>query len=189
MILVVADTGPVNYLVLIGAIELLASLAEKTVLPAAVRAELLAERAPAAVRAWATTLPAWAEVRTATRPIEADDISVADREAIALARELGASVLLMDDRQARRWAAKLGVSTIGTVGFLEAAAARELVSPPRCVGKIARHLVFSKRRSRRACAPPRLRTPADHRKRRSGSLAFMSDIFTPAKRSAMMAAV
>jgi len=127
MILVVADTGPVNYL-LIGAIELLASLAEKTVLPAAVRAELLAERAPAAARAWATTLPAWAEVRTATRPIEADDISVADREAIALARELGASVLLMDDRQARRWAAKLGVSTIGTVGFLEAAAARELVS-------------------------------------------------------------
>ena len=55
--------------------------------------------APEAVRVWTTELPAWVEVREATLPVEAKDISPADREAIALAKELGAAVLLMDDRQ------------------------------------------------------------------------------------------
>jgi predicted nucleic acid-binding protein len=40
MILVVADTGTINYLVQIGCIELLSQLAQKTVLPATVQAEL-----------------------------------------------------------------------------------------------------------------------------------------------------
>ena len=34
MILIVADAGPINYLIQIGHIDLLAKLAEKTVLPA-----------------------------------------------------------------------------------------------------------------------------------------------------------
>ena len=92
MILIVADTGPVNYLVQIGCIGLLAQLAEKTVLPASVQAELAHRGAPDAVRAWATALPAWVEVREATQLVEAKDISPADREAIALAKELGAAV-------------------------------------------------------------------------------------------------
>lgn len=108
-------------------IDLLPQLADKTVLPPAILAELLHPAAPPVVRAWAATPPAWVEVRSALQLIEAADISAADREAITLARELGASVLLMDDRQARRRAAQLGVVSIGTVGLLEAAAARKLV--------------------------------------------------------------
>ena len=57
MRLVVADTGPLNYLVLIDAIELLPNLFEKVFAPEAVRAELLNQDAPAVVRAWATTPP------------------------------------------------------------------------------------------------------------------------------------
>ena len=102
MILIVADTGPINYLVQIGCIEVLAPLATKTVLPESVRAELLRSEAPAAVRAWARVPPAWLEVRAAEHLIEAPDISLADREAITLARELNASALLMDDRQGRQ---------------------------------------------------------------------------------------
>ena len=48
MRLVIADTGPVNYLVLIGQIDLLPALFDKVILPSAVRAELttaLAEQA------------------------------------------------------------------------------------------------------------------------------------------------
>ena len=51
MILVVADTGPVNYLVQTGDIGVLRVLAEKVVLPASVLAELRHPNAPAAVRA------------------------------------------------------------------------------------------------------------------------------------------
>ncbi len=130
MILIVADTGPVNYLIQIGSIGLLARLAERTVLPASVHAELLHRAAPEAVRAWAGALPPWVEIRKATQAIEADDVSEADREAIALAKELGAAILLMDDREGRRCAAAQGVPTMGTVGILEVAAARNLVSLP-----------------------------------------------------------
>ena len=136
MILIVADTGPINYLIQIGQIELLAQLVEKTVLPASVQTELLHDAAPVAVRTWAANPPAWVEIRAAKQTIEAKDISDADREAIALARELNASVLLMDDSQARRCAARLGVVTMGTLGLLEVAAARELISLRLVVEKL-----------------------------------------------------
>ena len=40
MRLVIADTGPINYLILIGHIAVLSQLFDKVVLPSAVRAEL-----------------------------------------------------------------------------------------------------------------------------------------------------
>lgn len=92
--------------------------------------------APEAVRAWASALPPWVEIRTATQLIEVQDVSATDREAIALAKELGAAILLMDDKDARRCAAALGVVTMGTVGLLEVAAARELVSLPVALEKL-----------------------------------------------------
>lgn len=136
MILVVADSGPVNYLIQIGEIDVLAALADRVVLPVSVRAELLHRAAPEAVRAWAAALPAWIEVCAARESIAAPDLSEADSEAIALARELAATVLLMDDQQARRHAATLGVVTMGTVGILEAAAVRGLVALPEALAKL-----------------------------------------------------
>jgi predicted nucleic acid-binding protein len=56
MRLVVADTGPINYLVLIGAIEVLQSLSERIFIPAAVHAELVDVEAPEVVRAWSLPL-------------------------------------------------------------------------------------------------------------------------------------
>jgi len=93
-----------------------------------VQTELLHAGAPAAVRTWAANPPSWVEVRSATQTIEEGNISAADREAIALALELNASFLLMDDSQARRCASRLGVATMGTLGLLEAAAAHGLIS-------------------------------------------------------------
>jgi len=70
------------------------------------------------------------------------DISGTDREAIALARELNASFLLMDDQQARRCASALEVITLGTLGQLEAAAARGLVSLQAALEKLRRTSFF-----------------------------------------------
>lgn len=49
--IVVADTTPVNYLILIGEIDVLAKLYGRVVIPEAVREELTRSCAPAAVRA------------------------------------------------------------------------------------------------------------------------------------------
>jgi predicted nucleic acid-binding protein len=97
------------------------------VLPGAVHAELSHAAAPASVRAWAGKLPGWVAVKNAVGHVDAPDISATDREAIALARELYAKALLMDDQQARRCATTLGVTTMGTVGILEAASGLGLV--------------------------------------------------------------
>lgn len=127
MILVVADTGPINYLVQIGLVDLLGELAETVVLPSLAREELLHPSAPSQVRDWIAAPPSWLNVSAARGLIPESDISNADREAIALAKELSASLLLMDDRQARRLAAAHGVLTIGTLGLLELAAERDLL--------------------------------------------------------------
>jgi predicted nucleic acid-binding protein len=44
--LVIADTGPLNYLLLIGHIDILPVLFEKVVLPATVESELASGKAP-----------------------------------------------------------------------------------------------------------------------------------------------
>jgi predicted nucleic acid-binding protein len=130
MRLVVADTGPLNYLVLIEAIELLPKLFEKVFTPEAVRAEILDQDAPAVVRAWAGQPPGWLDVRTVSSAI--DDpawraLDIGEREAIALAHTLGADLVLMDDRAGVAAARQLGLAATGTLGVLDLGARRGMI--------------------------------------------------------------
>ena len=130
MRLVVADTGPLNYLLLIDAIELLPKLFEKVFAPAAVRAELLDPEAPAIVRAWAAQPPEWLDVRPVSSVI--DDpawraLDAGEREALALARMLSAELVLMDDRAGVAVALRQGLAVTGTLGVLDLAARRGLI--------------------------------------------------------------
>jgi predicted nucleic acid-binding protein len=75
MRLVVADTGPINYLVLIDAIEVLPKLFEQVLVPAAVYDELSHADAPLPVRAFISRVPPWLEIRpilsaTTTQPTQ-----------------------------------------------------------------------------------------------------------------------
>ena len=62
MIAVVADTGPINYLLLINHIALLERFFDQVLIPHQVHRELLSDHAPERVRAWAANLPQWCEV-------------------------------------------------------------------------------------------------------------------------------
>ena len=75
MRLVIADTGPVNYLILIGHIDLLPALFEKVILPSTVQIELASRKTPPAVRQWIAGPPAWLEVHNAPLS-ESDDASL-----------------------------------------------------------------------------------------------------------------
>jgi predicted nucleic acid-binding protein len=66
--LVIADTGPINYLVLIDCIDLLPALFQKVILPTAVQRELDDRETPASVRTWIANPPAWVEVNEAPSP-------------------------------------------------------------------------------------------------------------------------
>jgi predicted nucleic acid-binding protein len=102
MRLVVADTGPINYLILIEAIEVLPKLFEMIFAPRAVHDELAHVDAPPAVRAWIAHCPAWLEVRpnpdSNTNDATAAALDEGERAAIALAVAIGAELILIDDR-------------------------------------------------------------------------------------------
>jgi predicted nucleic acid-binding protein len=61
--IVVADTSPINYLILIEEIDILTKMYGKVAIPPAVRDELLRRSAPEMVRSWMGQLPSWLEVR------------------------------------------------------------------------------------------------------------------------------
>jgi len=138
--LVIADTGPVNYLILIGHIGLLPTLFEKVILPGAVKFELANPGAPGAVRAWIADPPAWIEVREAPGHSPEEEgmsrLDAGEKEAIRLAVALGADLLLMDDRQGVVTARRKGFGVIGTIGILDLAARRGQVDLPAAVSRL-----------------------------------------------------
>jgi predicted nucleic acid-binding protein len=136
--LVVADTTPLNYLVLIGQVTVLASLYEQVVIPNAVATELRHPKAPEVVRAWIASPPSWCTIRQAQRPPDRAlmPLGAGEREAIVLAEELGAGALLTDDLEGREAARHRGIEVTGTLGILERAAQRALLDLPTVIAQL-----------------------------------------------------
>ena len=131
MRVVVADTGPLHYLVWIGHIDLVPELFEKVFLPPEVRDELSRAEAPSVVRAWIANPPEWLTVLTAPSAPPPDPallkLDSGERAAIALTRSVKADGIHMDDRAGVVAARALGFAVVGTLGVLDAAARRGLV--------------------------------------------------------------
>jgi predicted nucleic acid-binding protein len=114
--LVVSDTTPLNYLALIGEIDLLPRLYSTVVVPSQVIRELEHARTPLVVREWVAQLPQWVEVRTANEG-RFPSLDSGEAAALSLAIELK-SPLLVDESKARAMARECGVPAIGTIGIL-----------------------------------------------------------------------
>ena len=140
MRLVIADTGPLNYLILIGRIDLLPALFEKVVLPTTVRSELASSKAPTFVRAWVANLPTWVEVCESpfshAEDASLQGIDAGEKAAIQLAVSLNADLLLMDDRKGVNAAQRKGLRVTGTLGILDLAAQRGLADFTQAVERL-----------------------------------------------------
>ncbi len=141
MVLVVADTSPLRYLVEINLEHLLPKLFDTIWIPGAVVAELSHHKAPSIVREWARRLPDWIVVRDleSTHPvfIELAGLDRGEREAIGLAETLNADLLLIDERAATRMAILRGFDTTGTLGVLEDAARAGFISIDDALARLA----------------------------------------------------
>lgn len=136
--IVVADTSPINYLVLIEEIEILPKMYGKVVIPHAVQEELLRPIAPEIVRKWIAAAPAWLQVRTPTWTPDSSlaNVDPGERDAILLATELTADQIIVDDREGRKLAEQRGIPVIGTLGVLKQAAALGLLDLRAAVGSL-----------------------------------------------------
>ena len=136
--LVIADASPLHYLVLIGYVEILPALYGRIIVPERVFAELRHQLTPTIVREWIEARPEWLEVRQAhlTASGSLAELDDGEREAILLAMELEADLLLLDDRRARVEASRQSLTFTGTLGVLEAASRRDLVNLPETLSRL-----------------------------------------------------
>lgn len=87
--IVVADTTPLRYLVVIEREQLLPALYGRVLIPPAVSEELNQDNTPEVVRVWLTNHPDWLEIRQPMHTLPPGvDLDQGEREAIALAEEL-----------------------------------------------------------------------------------------------------
>jgi predicted nucleic acid-binding protein len=128
--IVVSDTSPLCNLALIDHLWLLEAIYQTVIIPTLVAEELAAANNPA--------IPAilqldWIQTRSPTDAAIANQLQrdrgldAGEANAIALALELQADDLLIDERLGRREARQLGLSIIGILGILVTAKQRNLI--------------------------------------------------------------
>ena len=132
---VVSDTGPIHYLVLVKAIDIMPSLFGTVSIPEAVLGELTHLETPAAVQDWCAPPPHWLAILP--DPVSDDPslsrLHAGERQAIRLAQTTSAELILMDDRAGVRAARAAGFSVVGTLGLVGMAHRRGLLEIESCI--------------------------------------------------------
>jgi predicted nucleic acid-binding protein len=139
--IVIADTGPINYLIAIGHINVLPKLYSTVLIPSAVRDELQDAGAPDPVRRWIASPPEWLEIRQPTLWPDAELLRIrigrGERDAILLAQETAADNIILDDQLGRREAERRKLHAVGTPGVLRAASREGLLNLREALAQLA----------------------------------------------------
>ena len=119
--LVISDTSPISNLILIGRLELLQSLYGIIIVPPKVHVEILAlEGFGEDITAY--TKADWFEIKVPKNEslvqVLLGTLDEGEAEAIALAKELSADYLLIDERKGWKIADGMGIASVGLIGVL-----------------------------------------------------------------------
>jgi uncharacterized protein len=129
MSLVVTDTSPVRALLHLNLLQLLGNLYAEVLIPPAVYGELVAPGS--GLRPIPRESIAFLHVQSPRDQQRITELrrrlDSGESEAIALALEVGADALLIDESEGRRVARELGIATTGALGVLLQAKQRALV--------------------------------------------------------------
>lgn len=131
---VVCNTSPAILLAKIGRLDLLAGLYDEFILPASVLDEIEAKPGKETERITALVKNQTFEVQRASPKVLEGlpaDLGIGEREAIALAIETQADIVMLDDQQGRRIARERELSVTGTVGLLIEARGRGIITSVR----------------------------------------------------------
>ncbi len=120
--IVVSDASVLIALSKLNRLEILPALFGSVVIPPEVLAELSDPSAPTAMPELLLGIPDWLRVQAPNRIHGFERLGAGETAAIALANELRADFLIIDEKTGRKVALKIGLPVIGTIGVLEAAA-------------------------------------------------------------------
>jgi predicted nucleic acid-binding protein len=142
--IVVADTSPLNYLILIKHDYLLPKLYQRVFIPPEVLQELKNPATPHLVQSWLQKIPEWLEVKAPhSAPTEALLVlDPGERQAIQVAYEERADLLLIDERKGSAEARRLGLATTGTIGVLVAAGELGLIDSEEACRRLLTETTF-----------------------------------------------
>ena len=127
--IVIADTSPICYLILMGRIDLLFSLFGSIYIPEAVYNELKHKSSPPSVKEWATELPEWVHV-ISSPGIKVDSLShlhQGEYEVITLAESMQADLVIIDEKAGRQSAKERNLKVTGLLGIIKLASLKNLV--------------------------------------------------------------
>ncbi|BAU12239.1 hypothetical protein LEP3755_27680 [Leptolyngbya sp. NIES-3755] len=135
---VISDTSPICYLILIEQIDLLPRLYGQIIIPEAVQRELQAFNTPLTVQQWISQPPSWLTIQALSYPPDPalSRLDPGEQDAIALAEELNARLLLIDERYGRRIALQRGLQIIGIIGLLDEAATQRYIHFPTVINRL-----------------------------------------------------
>ncbi len=135
--IVISDTSPLCYLLLIDLIDLLPELYGHVIIPEIIRDELAAPKSPPIVQNWIAQPPDWLEIRTVNTPyLSFDELDLGEQAAINLAEELQADLILLDDQAARTIASKRGFAIVGVLGILVRAGQQGKIDFPAAISRL-----------------------------------------------------
>jgi len=135
-LIVVSDTSPLNYLILIGSTEILPRIFGQVYAPSVVVEELKHSGSPEPVRQWASIPPEWLTIQEPTKLDPLPWLDLGEVAAIALAGELQADAILIDEKAGRKAARERGLQVVGTLGVLNRAAHLELIDLPHSIEQL-----------------------------------------------------
>lgn len=128
--IIVSDTSPINNLAAINQLHLLHQLYEKVLIPEAVFRELTDPNFPVAGATEVQTFD-WIQTRSVSDRtlVEAlgNELDIGEAEAIALAVEIQADRVLIDERRGRLIANRLNLRSTGILGILVEAKSKGLI--------------------------------------------------------------
>lgn len=142
--IVISDTTPLNYLILIGEEGVLSQIFGQVHVTPAVLMEMKRSKAPDPVRLWAETPPPWITIRAPARILntlrprlhEGEIHTISLAEEIRIVEQLKVDWVIIDDWDARLQAKAMGIPLLGTLNILEEAAVRELLDIDKSVQKL-----------------------------------------------------
>lgn len=136
--IVISDTSPICYLLLIGEIELLAKLYGKVFIPQVVQQELSDVDSPTVVRNWIENPPNWLGIEAVDLSAgqdlsDLDSLDPGEKAAIILAKQREAGLIVIDDGLGRKVARSCGLRVTGLLGVLDEAAQQNWVDFPQAI--------------------------------------------------------